>query len=83
VQITSNMQEGASIDETMSALKASPRDKTKELTKNRLESEVNTKSSDEEYSRTKSFKRQAYVECVVWLVATLVGSFLWARPSVR
>jgi hypothetical protein len=50
VQITSNMQEGASIDETMSALKASPRDKTKELTKNRLESEVNTKSSDEEYS---------------------------------
>jgi hypothetical protein len=69
-QLAANMQEGTDIGQTLAAMNASPEDETKE----------NTKSFFEDYSRSRSLRRQLRFECAFWLVATLVASFLWARP---
>jgi len=79
-QLAANMQEGTDIDQTLAAMNASSEDETKELAKKWRESDTNTKSFFEDYSRSRSLRRQLRFECAFWLVATLVVSFLWARP---
>lgn len=79
-QLAANIQEGTAIDQTLAAMNASPEDETKEFGKKWRESDTNTKSFFEDYSRSRSLRRQLRFESAFWLMATLVVSFLWARP---